>query len=183
MIRNYDELLICIKKVDKSITEVKKQQRKLILNLKFIEAKQLLSQQQLLELQVLNYIEYYKEKIKHNHLENKLYSIELNTIKQLYQTTTIANTILQCLKDLKAEYDELQKYINRFSGLKRLDHINAVKEERKNLFYRMEKIYEELRNTMQLQVARIDEEEKIHYNSLIEFFKQYYISKIENLNG
>ncbi|MNS93313.1 hypothetical protein D3C72_1274780 [compost metagenome] len=64
MIRNYDELLICIANLATQIPKLKKEQQKHIFNLDFANAKIILSKQQLLELQILNYIGYYQEKIK-----------------------------------------------------------------------------------------------------------------------
>jgi ribosomal protein S17E len=131
MIRNYDELLICIEKVEKQIHKLKKRQHHFIYNLNFTEAKQLLSKEQLLELQILNYIEYYQEKIKGNYLENKLYTTKLSSLKTKYLPKNIANDLLYCIKELNTEYDDLKKDMAIFYNLNRLDDVLVIKEKKK----------------------------------------------------
>src|SRR6218665_911871 len=109
MIRNYDELVICITNTEKQISKLKTEKQKHIYNLNFKNAKLVLSHQQLIELQILNYIGYYQEKIKDSYLESKLYSSKLKSLKKLYQTKTIAGDLIYCLMQLITEYDELEK--------------------------------------------------------------------------
>jgi hypothetical protein len=180
MIRNYDELIICITKIEKQIPKLKAEQQRHIYNLNFGKAKIVLLKQQFLELQILSYIEYYQEKIKNNYLESKLYSPKLSSLKKSYQTKTIANDLVYCLKELIMEYDELQKDLWIFSALS-LHHALAIKEKIRNLIFTMEEIYLELSNVILIPNTKINEEQKIHYNLIVDFFHHYYTSQIENL--
>ena len=128
MIQNYDQLLICIKKIDKRILLLKTEKYNHIYNLNFGKAKKILAQQQLLELQVLNYIVFYEEKIRNKHLEKKLYSMELCSLKKSYQTKTIADDLIHCLKQLIINHDELKNDLWIFSAL-RLNHAFTIKEK------------------------------------------------------
>lgn len=128
MIRNYDELMICITKIEKQIPKLKTEQQKHIYNLNFKKAKIVLSQQQLIELQILNYIGYYQEKIKDNYLESKLYRPKLKSLKKFYQTKTIAGELIYCFMQLITEYDKLKNDLWIFSAL-RLNHVSIIKRK------------------------------------------------------
>lgn len=180
MIRNYDELLICITKTEKQIPKLKTEKQKHIYNLNFKKAKIVLSQQQLIELQILNYIGYYQEKIKGSYLESKLYNPKLKTLKELYQTKTIAGDLIYCFMQLLTEYDELKKDLWIFSTLD-LNHTFAVQEKIKKLLFMMEEIYFELANSILLSNEKIHEKQTIQYNIIVAFFRNYYTSQVENL--
>lgn len=180
MIRNYDELIICITKLEKQIPKLKKERQKHIFNLDYKNAKILLSKQQLLELQILNYIGYYQEKIKDSHLESKLYGKKLSSLIKLYQTKTIADDLIYCLKELLNDYDELKNDLWIFSSLD-LNHALAISEKIKKLIFKMEGIYFELANVIQFSNAKINKKQESHYNLIVDFFQNYYASKIENL--
>lgn len=180
MIQNYNQLLICIKKVDKKTLLLKTEKYKHIYNLNFAKAKEIISQQQLLELQVLNYIEYYQEKIKDSHLESKLYGEKLNSLRKLYQTKTIADDLIYCLMQLITEYDELKNNLWIFSSL-RLNHALVIKEKIGKLISTMEEIHFELAKAILLSNAKINGKQVIHYNLIVDFFHSYYKCQIENL--
>ncbi|NWL04234.1 hypothetical protein DM790_25730 [Flavobacterium collinsii] len=180
MIRNYNELIICITNIEKQIPKLKKEQQKHIFKLDFANAKTLLSQQQLLELQILNYIGYYQEKIKNNHLETKLYGEKLSFLKKSYQTKSIADDLLYCLKELIKDYDELKNDLWIFSTL-HLNHVLAIKEKIKKLIFTVEEIYFELTNLILFSNAKFNEKQIIEYNLIVDFFHNYYKSEIENL--
>ncbi|WP_433835656.1 hypothetical protein [Flavobacterium anhuiense] len=180
MIRNYNELIICITNIEKQISKLKKEQQKHIFKLDFANAKTLLSQQQLLELQILNYIGYYQEKIKNNHLESKLYGEKLVFLKKSYQTKNIADDLLYCLKQLIKDYDELKNDLWIFSSL-HLNHVLEIKEKIKKLIFTVEEIYFELTNLILFLNAKFNEKQIIEYNLIVDFFHNYYTSEIENL--
>lgn len=180
MIRNYNELIICITNIEKQISKLKKEQQKHIFKLDFANAKTLLSQQQLLELQILNYIGYYQEKIKNNHLESKLYGEKLGFLKKSYQTKNIADDLLYCLKQLIKDYDELKNDLWIFSSL-HLNHVLEIKEKIKKLIFTVEEIYFELTNLILFLNAKFNEKQIIEYNLIVDFFHNYYTSEIENL--
>jgi|APLak6261686239_1056169.scaffolds.fasta_scaffold00527_2 hypothetical protein len=180
MIRNYNELMICITNIEKQIHKLKTEQQKQIYNLNFRKAKIVLSQQQLIELQILNYIGYYEEKIKDRYLESKLYSPKLKSLKKFYQTKTIADDLIYCLMQLIMEYDELKNDLWIFSSL-HLNHALAIKEKIEILIFTMEKIHFELANAILLSNAKIKGKQIIHYNQIVDFFHNYYTCQIENL--
>ena len=180
MIRNYDELIICITKLEKQIPKLKKERQKHIFNLDYTNAKILISKQQLLELQILNYIGYYQQKITDSHLESKLYGKKLSSLIKLYQTETIADDLIYCLKELINDYDELKNDLWLFSSLD-LNHALAISEKIKKLIFKMEEIYFELANTIQFSNAKINKKQEFHYNLIVNFFHNYYTSEIENL--
>ncbi len=180
MIRNYDELMICIKNIEKKIPKLKTEQQKQIYDLNFWKAKIVLSQKQLIELQILNYIGYYEEKIKDRYLESKLYNPKLKSLKKFYQTKTIADDLIYCLMQLITEYDELKNDLWIFSAL-RLNHAFTIKEKIKKLIFKMEEIHFELANAILLSNAKINGKQVINYNLIVDFFHSYYRCKIENL--
>jgi hypothetical protein len=180
MIRNYNELMICITNIEKQIPKLKTEQQKQIYSLNFRKAKIVLSQQQLIELQILNYIGYYEEKIKDRYLESKLYSSKLKSLKKFYQTKTITDDLIYCLMQLITEYDELKNDLWIFSAL-RLNHAFTIKEKIKKLIFKMEEIYFELANAILLSNAKINGKQVIHYNLIVDFFHNYYTCQIENL--
>lgn len=180
MIRNYNELMICIKNIEKQIPKLKTEQQKQIYNLNFRKAKIVLSQQHLIELQILNYIGYYEEKIKDRYLESKLYSSKLKSLKKFYQTKTITDDLIYCLMQLIKDYDELKNDLWIFSSL-HLNHALAIKEKIEKLIFTMEKIHFELANAILLSNAKFDGKQVIHYNLIVDFFHTYYTCQIENL--
>jgi hypothetical protein len=180
MIRNYNELMICITNIEKQIPKLKTEQQKQIYDLNFRKAKIVLSQQQFIELQILNYIGYYEEKIKDRYLESKLYSPQLKSLKKFYQTKTIADDLIYCLMQLLTEYDELKNDLWIFSSL-RLNHALVIKEKIEKLISTMEEIHFELANVILLSNAKINGMQVIHYNLIVDFFHSYYKCQIENL--
>lgn len=181
MILNYNELLICIKRIEKQISVLKFEHRNHILNLNFSKTRQLFAQQQLLELQILNYITYYQEKIKNNHLENKIYGNELGALKENYKAKTNTLNFFNCLKKLALEYNELLKDQKVFYKLNRLDDVDAIKEKIKNHTSLMEQIFLELSRIIILPNSRIDDNQIKDFNSYTMFFQEYYNSKLINL--
>lgn len=181
MILNYNELLICIKKVDKQISILKFEQRKLIHNLKFSKTRQVFAKQQLLELQILNYITYYQEKIKGNHLESKIYSNELSNLKENYLPKTNASIFFACLKELTTDYNDLLKDRKILYKLNRLKDVDGVKEKIKNHTSCMEEIFLELSRIILLPHLNIDDNQIKDFNSYVMFFQKYYNSKLFDL--
>lgn len=181
MILNYNELLICIKSIEKQISMLKFEQRKLIYDLNFSKTRQVFAQQQLLELQILNYITYYQEKIKGNHLESKIYSSEVCDLKENYQSKTNAIIFFSCLTDLTIEYNELLKDLKLFYKLNRLEDVNAIKEKIHNHTSLIEEIFLELSRIILLSNSNIDDNQIKDFNSYKMFFQEYYNSKLLNL--
>lgn len=162
MILNYNELVICIKKIEKQIFKLKLEQRNLIHDLNFSKTREAFAQQQLLELQILNYITYYQEKIKNNHLERKIYSNELSNLKENYHPKTNAVDFFYCLKELSIQYNEFLKDRKLFYKLNRLKDEDAIKEKIKNQTSCMEEIFLELSRIILLQHSNIDNEVLSH---------------------
>lgn len=181
MILNYNELLICIKKIEKQISVLRLEQRNHIYNLNFSKTRQVFAQQQLLELQILNYITYYQEKIKNNHLERKIYNNGLSNLKENYKPKTNAIDFFVCLKELTAEYNYLLKDLKLFYKLNRLTDVDAIKEKIKNQTSRMEEIFLELSRIILLPNSNIDENQIKDFNSYTSFFHEYYNSKLLKL--
>jgi hypothetical protein len=181
MILNYDELLICIKKIEKQIATLKLKQRKLIHGLNFSKTREIFAQQQLLELQVLNYITYYQEKIKNNHLESKIYSNKLGTLKENYRSQTNVIDFFFCLKELTAEYNEFLKDLKLFYKLNRSEDVKSIKEKIKNHISLMEEIFLELSRIILLPNLNIDDNQIKDFNSYNMFFHEYYNSKLLQL--
>ncbi|TDW52745.1 hypothetical protein EV144_1011438 [Flavobacterium sp. 270] len=180
MIRNYDELVIYIAKIEKQIPKLKAEQQKHIYNLNFRNAKTTLAKRQFIELQILNYIGYYQEKIKNHHLENKLYGSKLSCIKMSYQTKTMTNDLIYCLQQLMIECDELKNDLWIFSVLDSY-YCLAIKDKRKKIIFKMEEIYFELANTILFSDEKVNAKQIYNYNLIVDFFSNYYISAIENL--
>lgn len=181
MILNYNELLICVKRIEKQISVLKFEQRNHIHNLNFPKTRQIFVQQQLLELQILNYITYYQEKIKNDHLESKIYSNELRDLKEYYQPKTNAIDFFFCLKELATEYNDLLKDLKLFYKLNRVKDVDAIKEKIKNQTSRMEEIFLELSRIILLAHSNIDDDQIKDFNSYTMFFQEYYNSKLLNL--
>lgn len=59
--KNYDELLIYIEKIDNQLELIKKEQHQHNLSLNFKEVDSLISKEQFLKLQILNYLAYCSE--------------------------------------------------------------------------------------------------------------------------
>ncbi|WP_140485411.1 hypothetical protein [Flavobacterium sp. GSA192] len=178
MIRNFDELLICIEKVEKEITKLKEQQRYFICNLNFSKSRQLFSKAQLLELNILNYINYYQNKIKDNYLENKLYKTKLRYLKIKHQPKSIANDLLYCIQELIIEYNELKKICN----INELDDDFDFKKTRQYHFDKVELIYVELKNVILFSNSKINANQMIYYKSLTDYLRSYYDKRIKILN-
>lgn len=181
MILNYNELLICIKRIEKQISDLKFEQRNHIHNLNFSRTRQIFAQQQLLELQILNYITFYQEKIKNSHLESKIYSNELRDLKENYQPKTNAIDFFACLKELTAEYNDLLKDLKHFYKLNRQQDVDAIKGKIKNHTSRMEEIFLELSRIILLPHSNLDEDQIMDFNSYTMFFQEYYNSKLLSL--
>lgn len=181
MILNYNELLICIKSIEKQISMLKFEQRKLIYDLNFSKTRQVFAQQQLLELQILNYITYYQEKIKGNHLESKIYSSELCALKENYQSKTNAIIFFYCLTELTIKYNELLKDLKLFYKLNRLEDVDSIKEIIKNHTSLMEEIFLELSRIILLPNTTINDNQIKDSNSYTLFFQEYYNSKLLQL--
>ncbi len=181
MILNYNELLICVKRIEKQISDLKFEQRNHIHNLNFSKTRQIFAQQQLLELQILNYITYYQEKIKSNHLESKIYSNKLRDLKENYQPKTNTNVFFVCLKELTAEYNDLLKDLKHFYKLNKLKDLDAIKGKIKNHTSHMEEIFLELSRIILLPHSNIDDNQVKDFNSYVIFFQEYYNSKLTNI--
>ncbi|MFB9077162.1 hypothetical protein ACFFLS_03030 [Flavobacterium procerum] len=181
MISNYNELLICIKKIEKQIFKLKLEQRILINNRNFTKTRQVFAQQQYLELQILNYITHYQEKIKNNYLESKVYSHSLCNLIESYQPKTNINEFIYCLKQLTTEYNHLLKDLKIFHKLNRLEDVNAVKEKIKNQTFHIEEIFLELSYIVLLPNLNIDNNQIRDFNSFAIFFQECYTSKIGTL--
>ena len=177
MILNYNELLICIKKIGKQISQLKLEQHNLIINLNFIKTRQVFAKQKLLELQILNYITHYQEKIKNNHLESKIYSHKLNDLKKDYQSKTNANEFIYCLKELAETYNDFIKDLKIFYRFNRLEDVNAVKEKIKNHTSVMEEIFLELSRLILLQDSITDKNQIADFNTFAVFFQEHYSAK------
>lgn len=181
MILNYNQLLICIKKIEKQISVLRFEQRKHIYNLNFSETRQVFAQQQLLTLQILNYITYYQEKIKNNHLESKIYSSKLGTLKENYQSQTNDIDFFLCLKELTTEYNEFLKDLKHFYKLNRLEDVESIKEKIKNHTSLIEEVFLELSRIILLPNATINDNQIKDFNSYTLFFQEYYNSKLLQL--
>ncbi|MNS93314.1 hypothetical protein D3C72_1274790 [compost metagenome] len=98
----------------------------------------------------------------------------------MYQTKTIADDLIYCLKELIKDYDELKNDLWIFSSL-RLNHALVIKEKIEKLISTMEEIHFELANAILLSNAKINGKQVIHYNLIVDFFHSYYKCQIENL--
>ncbi|MFH7002102.1 hypothetical protein [Flavobacterium bizetiae] len=181
MILNYNELLICIKRIEKQIPMLELEQRKLIHNLNFSKTRQVFAQQQLLELQILNYITYYQEKIKNNYLENKIFSGELCNLKENYRPKTNAIIFFYCLKELATEYNDLLKDLKLFYKLNSLKDVESIKEKIENHTSLIEEVFLELSRIILLSKSDIADIQIKDFNSFVMFFQGYYNSKILSL--
>jgi hypothetical protein len=181
MIRNYNELLICIRKAERQILALTLEKRTLILNLNFKKARAVLVQQQQLQLHIRDYIRSYKEKIKAHYLENKIYGHRLEDLKKGYQIKGNIVDFILCLQKLTDQYHVLLKDVVFFQRASQLDDVTAIEEKIKNILYQMEQLFSELGRIMLLPNFNPIQDQIAQYNSLTHFFSIYYTLKIQKL--
>ena len=120
---------------------------------------------------MISHIQEFKEKIKNNHLETRLYANRLAILEKKFQLQPrIMNANLFCLYVLKEKHRIIKKDKIFFSGINKKKEASICQEELEMIEIQSQLLLKEFFEKINKSPDNIDKEIKLQFNALLHYY-------------